>query len=160
MKKIILVLLLVLPVLAFAQQGGNQYLTFTLKSSATFANSQTDTIGGAYGATITSVQLQSPDWVSVVLLANDSINVAKLYIDKRAIGESAWTTHDSLSSLIGLHNTASRAVGVLRSSTVNKIGGIGEELRLRVSFHSSGNGVANAAGVLTTPRYTLQLRYK
>lgn len=150
MKKLILLVLMVVPMLVFGQANG-QPQSVIIHNYLTYADSDADTsgisfIGSYHGA---SFNIEYSDSISVIVK-----------FDYRLPGATAWT---AVSAAVGdtlLDTTYTRSASskgyysiVLRSTTVDRIPYLEAQVRCRMAFVSSKNGT-------TSNRYTTRLKYR
>lgn len=113
------------------------FFYYNVTSGATYADSQTDT-SAAY-------RLGAAKLLSLEFFAYDTV-AADIYVDYRPWGGSAWT-QILADSLVDTVNTGTMKEIPLRTAAVDSIGYVSGDLRTRVAFRSSKNGV-------TSPTYT------
>lgn len=142
MKNLLISVLVLCVALSFtASAQSPQWQTYRLVNSGTaYANNDVDTISGIPAA------LGGFNNVIFEVRAADSVSITKVYIDRSPNGRAAasYSLYDSLSTLADVHNTGSVVAGTLRGPAVDKLGGVGWQYRLRITFASSANGTTSA----------------
>lgn len=147
MKTLILILVcLMLSLTAFAQVSMNEY---TVKSGASYANTQSDTTAvlRLAGASLLSAKLVTKDTVAVDIYIQYSAN----YYDVPA-AQRKWTTVIT-DSLVYANTGYGFAQYSIRDTDSDALDGVIGALRTVLVFRSSGNGV-------TTPTYTLSYAFR
>lgn len=151
-----LAVLVSLPDLGNAQTSAtpslnNTLYSYTLASSKTYANSQTDTLPQPTSTGTVVTFRGAPSLASLVMQPADSA-VADVYVDARPIGMTTFTAvlTDSIKGAASLIPTKE---WLLRTHTAESLGGLYQEYRVRIAWRAAGNGV-------TTPTYTLKFMWK
>jgi hypothetical protein len=145
MKTLILACL-ALPLTAFAQVSLNEY---SVKSGASYANSQKDTTAvlRLAGASLLSAKLVTKDTAAVDVYIQYSAN----YYDVPA-AQRTWTTVVT-DSLVYANTGYGFAQYSIRDTDSDALDGVTGAIRTVLAFRSSGNGV-------TTPTYTLSYVFR
>lgn len=151
-----LAVLVSLPDLGKAQTSAtpslnNTLYSYTLASSKTYANSQTDTLPQPTSTGTVVTFRGAPSFAALVMQPADSA-VADVYVDGRAIGMTTFTVLLT-DSIKGASTLIPTKEWVLRNTTTEKLISLYQEYRVRIAWRSAGNGV-------TTPTYALKFMWK
>jgi hypothetical protein len=151
MKKTLIALLLIVPVLALSQSSSptikKEYHNSTVILNTTYANNTTDTSGVFYPGAWNIVTLRAATL--------DSANIAFI-LHKRAKGQTSWTTVSATAgdTLVQVGGASAANPGyeiVLRNAATDRIGGASTQYRV-LAKALTNNGV-------TTPTYVVRIEY-
>lgn len=143
MKKIFLAILVLVSV-GLAQMPPT--ISVTLFNNKTFASSALDTTGSiSDGGSLLYIGAASR--VGLRVAAVDTFSLTKIYMERRFLGNTAWTLVDSASTA-DITGTAPLGTNnyewVFRSHALDKAAVIAGAIRFRLSFKSSGQSVLAA----------------
>lgn len=128
------------------------YYIYTLNSAKSYANSQLDTLPQPTAAGVsTGLKLGGASFVSLTLTPLDSM-AADVYVDYKLRGSTTWTQAYA-DSLITTTDTGTKSEIVIRSTTLDRLGKIDCELRIRVVHRAAGAGT-------TTETYAAVISWK
>jgi len=156
----VVLLALVLSVLCVPAQAqitmnpnSNQTLyIYTLTSAKSYANSQIDTLPQPTTAGVsTGLRLGGASFCSLTLTPLDSMKT-DVYVDYKLRGSTTWT-ESYADSLITTSNTGTKSEIIIRSTTLDRLGKLDCDLRVRLSHRSAGAGT-------TTKTYTAVINWK
>ena len=157
---LVIALMSLLPIVAQAQTSATPTLNnteyrYNLATSKQYAASQTDTLPQPTTAGVAVTFRGAFTQVSLVLKAADSCT-ADIYVDRRAIGATAWTVSYTDSSISAATIKPVQEY-ILRNHTAENLGGLYYEYRLRFAFRATGNG---NGGAPSTKKYTVDWLWK